>query len=100
MLSQVVIDKEELFLPTRSEITRKVVNLFSVVSYRSESQITEETRLQQDLLLSSTLRGGLAHSYTAISKHYGGARITILEARELATVRACIDLLYRRATRQ
>ena len=50
--------------------------------------------------MTAALRAGLADSYTRISMFYGGAPITIAEASKLKTIKACIDLVARRANTQ
>lgn len=63
-------------------------------------EITEQTDLQVDLGLSSTLRQALALPFTKISSRFGGYAIRIFEARELRLVKQCIDLVHKRANRK
>lgn len=81
----------------RSTIKKKVVNVLAAVSTVPAKDIKEPHKLKRDLGLSSAMRAALASPYTKISKHHGGSRITISEARNLKTVKASIDLVHKRA---
>ena len=84
----------------RAEVASKITKLIAEVSNRPTNQIKEDTRLKEDLSMTAALRAGLADSYTRICKFYGGTAITIAEASKFKTVKACIDLVFRRANTQ
>lgn len=77
----------------RSEIKKRLIEIYLLVSHMPHLTIDEDTRLSNDLLLSVTLQKGLAHTYTRISESYGGKRVSIPEIEKVKTVKDVIELI-------
>ena len=54
----------------------------------------EHQNLQNDLLLTAPLIGGLAVRWTRLSESHGGEAVSREEAGETETVKDCIDLVF------
>ena len=85
-------------MPSRAAIKPKVIDVIASVARQPEGSVQESQTLDGDLGLGVTVRAALAVSWTRIARQYPqGKRITILEARALATVKDSIDLVHARA---
>lgn len=83
---------------SREEIARRVIKKLENFA-EPDAEITEETRLEEDLGMTRTLRSAMALPYSKISRTFGGKPIRIAEAGDLSDVKETIDLVHRRANR-
>ena len=86
---------------TRAKVKVPVVEAVAKLANRSASEIKEAHFLWQNLRITKAGRERLAKPFSEIATSYsGGKTISIGEARKLKTVKACIDLTFKRAKGQ
>lgn len=85
--------------PTRDQIKPLVVERLARLSGFAADEIKETQHLEIDLGLNEQMRAGLSPSFGSIARKYNSkANVGRTECKQLNSVKAAIDLVFKRST--